>query len=206
MSTGPGYSPSQAPFYSQQPYRPPKRNFPVWAIVLTSCCCCAPLLFVPILAAIFFPAFAQARAYAREANCMSNIKQNAMTILVYSQDYDEHFPPGRNWMTRIDSYFPKGSDRSSLHCPEAAPLQQPDWQTRFGYAYDSRLSSKAMAKIDGPEKTWMLYDSTNLSRDATDPGVSLAYRHIRQANVSMTDGHVTRIRKAGDAGGGNTQE
>jgi len=50
------------------------------------------IAIIAILAAILFPVFAQARSKARQISGLSNIKQVALSILMYSQDYDEKFP------------------------------------------------------------------------------------------------------------------
>jgi prepilin-type N-terminal cleavage/methylation domain-containing protein len=50
------------------------------------------IAIIAILAAILFPVFAQAREKARQASCASNLKQTALGILQYVQDYDEVFP------------------------------------------------------------------------------------------------------------------
>ncbi|MBC8134830.1 MAG: DUF1559 domain-containing protein [Fibrella sp.] len=47
------------------------------------------IAIIAILAAILFPVFAQARAKARSAACLSNTKQIGLALLAYSQDYDE---------------------------------------------------------------------------------------------------------------------
>ncbi|MFA0731595.1 MAG: hypothetical protein LKKZDAJK_002642 [Candidatus Fervidibacter sp.] len=44
---------------------------------------------IAILAAILFPVFSQAREKARQATCLSNLKQLASAVQMYSQDYDE---------------------------------------------------------------------------------------------------------------------
>ncbi len=51
------------------------------------------IAIIAILAAILFPVFAQAREKARQANCLSNVKQINLGILQYLQDYDERFLP-----------------------------------------------------------------------------------------------------------------
>src|SRR5437867_5002374 len=58
------------------------------------------IAIIAILAAILFPVFAQARAKARQTACLSNLKQCAFGLTMYSQDYDEKFlafglPSGR---------------------------------------------------------------------------------------------------------------
>ncbi len=52
------------------------------------------IAIIAILAAILFPVFAQAREKARQASCLSNMKQHGLAILMYSQDYDELMPQG----------------------------------------------------------------------------------------------------------------
>ena len=49
------------------------------------------IAIIAILAAILFPVFAQARASARKASCISNMKQLALAELMYVQDYDEKY-------------------------------------------------------------------------------------------------------------------
>ena len=52
------------------------------------------IAIIAILAAILFPVFAQAREKARQASCMSNLKQIGTAVLMYTQDYDGTFPMG----------------------------------------------------------------------------------------------------------------
>jgi prepilin-type N-terminal cleavage/methylation domain-containing protein/prepilin-type processing-associated H-X9-DG protein len=50
------------------------------------------IAIIAILAAILFPVFSKAREKARQASCISNMKQLALATLMYVQDYDEEFP------------------------------------------------------------------------------------------------------------------
>ena len=50
------------------------------------------IAIIAILAAILFPVFAQAREKARQATCLSNLKQFGLGIMQYVQDYDEQMP------------------------------------------------------------------------------------------------------------------
>lgn len=60
------------------------------------------IAIIAILAAILFPVFAQARAKARQAACLSNMKQVGTALMMYAQDYDEtlagnsYSPPNSN--------------------------------------------------------------------------------------------------------------
>lgn len=47
------------------------------------------IAIIAILAAILMPVFAQAREKARGASCQSNLKQIALALRMYMQDYDE---------------------------------------------------------------------------------------------------------------------
>ncbi len=47
------------------------------------------IAIIAILAAILFPVFSQARTKARQASDISNMKQQGLALMMYSQDYDE---------------------------------------------------------------------------------------------------------------------
>ena len=51
------------------------------------------IAIIAVLAAILFPVFAQAREKARQASCLSNMKQQGLAVMMYAQDYDETLPP-----------------------------------------------------------------------------------------------------------------
>jgi prepilin-type N-terminal cleavage/methylation domain-containing protein/prepilin-type processing-associated H-X9-DG protein len=51
---------------------------------------------IAVLAAIVSPSLAKAREKARQANCLSNLRQMGSAVLMYVQDYDETFPNGIN--------------------------------------------------------------------------------------------------------------
>src|SRR5919202_535371 len=55
------------------------------------------IAIIAILAAILFPVFAQARAKARQASCLSNLKQVGLGLAMYNQDYDETMPSACAW-------------------------------------------------------------------------------------------------------------
>ncbi len=52
------------------------------------------IAIIAILAAILFPVFARAKAKAKQASCLSNVKQQALGVIMYLADYDEMFPMG----------------------------------------------------------------------------------------------------------------
>lgn len=79
------------------------------------------IAIIAILAAILFPVFAQARAKARSTACLSNLKQIGLGIMMYTQDYDEMYPPtdydgtaGRVvWQNLVEPYIKAGVSGTS---------------------------------------------------------------------------------------------
>ena len=77
------------------------------------------IAIIAILAAILFPVFAQAREKARQATCVSNLKQIGTSILMYTQDYDEGYPLGSyvlvgmpaavSWQDLLEPYIKVGA-------------------------------------------------------------------------------------------------
>jgi prepilin-type N-terminal cleavage/methylation domain-containing protein/prepilin-type processing-associated H-X9-DG protein len=61
---------------------------------------------IALLAALLFPAFAGARDRARQATCVSNLKQIGTAAALYIQDYDDRYPlghtPAGDPLTRVD--------------------------------------------------------------------------------------------------------
>jgi prepilin-type N-terminal cleavage/methylation domain-containing protein/prepilin-type processing-associated H-X9-DG protein len=83
------------------------------------------IAIIAILAAILFPVFAQAREKARQASCQSNMKQLALGILMYNQDYDQTFPLGHvegiwensGWALSVQPYI---KNFGVFRCPSDA--------------------------------------------------------------------------------------
>ncbi|HEY3269500.1 MAG TPA: prepilin-type N-terminal cleavage/methylation domain-containing protein [Armatimonadota bacterium] len=63
------------------------------------------IAIIAILAAILFPVFARARDRASATTCLSNEKQIGLALVQYASDYDDCFPPERNWSTTPYTYW-----------------------------------------------------------------------------------------------------
>ena len=50
------------------------------------------IAIIAILAAILFPVFARAKAKARQITCLSNVKQIAVSVMMYMSDWDDIYP------------------------------------------------------------------------------------------------------------------
>ena len=93
---------------------------------------------IAILAALLFPVFAQVRDKARQAACLSNLKQVGSALYMYIEDYDERMPYcydyGRAWVwvgwgTQLFAGDPKeaqeGITRSTPTNTYLGPEQKP---------------------------------------------------------------------------------
>jgi prepilin-type N-terminal cleavage/methylation domain-containing protein len=65
------------------------------------------IAIIAILAAILFPVFSQAREKARQAYCLSNMRQQSLAYAQYVQDYDEVIPFGFCLATWIQTRSPR---------------------------------------------------------------------------------------------------
>jgi prepilin-type N-terminal cleavage/methylation domain-containing protein/prepilin-type processing-associated H-X9-DG protein len=81
----------------------PRRGFTLIELLVV-------IAIIAILAAILFPVFAQARAKARQATCVSNLKQLGNAMLMYVQDYDETFPFVPGARASVDARVDWGKD------------------------------------------------------------------------------------------------
>jgi prepilin-type N-terminal cleavage/methylation domain-containing protein/prepilin-type processing-associated H-X9-DG protein len=83
------------------------------------------IAIIAILAAILFPVFAQAREKARQTNCLSNMKQIALGVMMYAQDYDEQYPLGSyllgtmtaavTWQDLVEPYVKSGAGATNVN-------------------------------------------------------------------------------------------
>ena len=120
------------------------------------------IAIIAILAAILFPVFAQAREAARKTACLSNGKQMALGMSMYSQDYDEMLPRGwtstggpnngaRDWKDDIQPYV---KNKPVFNCPSRI-MQYP------GYGYNVYLATgtgAALAQIQWVSKQILVAD------------------------------------------------
>lgn len=91
------------------------------------------IAIIAILAAILFPVFAQAREKARQASCLSNLKQIGNAMLMYSQDYEESLFPYR--LNSIPSGTPLNPYASDTSGNVGASAKLPIFYNQILYPY-----------------------------------------------------------------------
>ncbi len=135
------------------------------------------IAIIAILAAILFPVFARARAKARQASCLSNVKQMGLALLQYNQDYDER------WLTSyVVPGMPQGSQGTNVCwwrfplypytknwgvyvCPDglrdAANAADSRNQFHFNYGYNSSLHARRDGDIRYPAELMAFGDASH---------------------------------------------
>ncbi|MEN6546711.1 MAG: DUF1559 domain-containing protein [Armatimonadia bacterium] len=176
------------------------------------------IAIIAILAAILFPVFAKAREKARQSSCLSNVKQLALGVLQYCQDYDEKTPrsdcigldAGVNWDISVMPYI---KNYQVMQCPSeptichiapgintcggswvGPPAWVPDHYVSYGYNLQAQQIS--IGTIQLPAETLMLMEASN---PWTQVGPRPPYnyvdwsarkqRHNDGANLALFDGH-----------------
>jgi prepilin-type N-terminal cleavage/methylation domain-containing protein/prepilin-type processing-associated H-X9-DG protein len=121
------------------------------------------IAIIAILAAILFPVFAQARDKARGIACLSNMKQIALAITMYQQDYDESIPLGNqeyagevynydiSWIKAVQPYI---KNQQLMVCPngayDAGTDGKPDSDPTHSGAAGAETVASQYTTIGGP--------------------------------------------------------
>ena len=87
------------------------------------------IAIIAILAAILFPVFAQAREKARQASCLSNLKQIATAHILYKDDYDETYVRACAGKATYNAY---GYESTT---DDAYPCHHFTWNCQWGGTY-----------------------------------------------------------------------
>jgi prepilin-type N-terminal cleavage/methylation domain-containing protein/prepilin-type processing-associated H-X9-DG protein len=143
------------------------------------------IAIIAILAAILFPVFAQAREKARQATCLSNLKQLGTAQMMYTQDYDETFPKAYHalpdgsdyaWYLLVQPYtkntavFRCPSDRNPMKIGQflssALRKQIADFGVSIICNYDvmppTDLQSTRLADLEAPAQLISLVDMRDI--------------------------------------------
>ncbi|MCS7309035.1 MAG: hypothetical protein NZ741_02325 [Armatimonadetes bacterium] len=128
---------------------------------------------------LFLPAIRSARTVSQQRRCMQNLKALGMAVLLYTEDWDERYPPAHVW---CDSIRPYARSPEDFRCPAARHLQS-------GYAMNDQLDSLKVEDLVTPSETVMLFDSTGGWNQAGGKE-QVARRHGETANFAFADGHV----------------
>jgi prepilin-type processing-associated H-X9-DG protein len=125
----------------------------------------------------------------------SRLKADTTALSLYANDYDETLPLQGQWMDEVTPYLKQQSDFQS----PAVELVNPN---AYGYAMETTIAGRVLTAFASPDTQVALFDSTDLSRNATDPTTTLPNppRYGSNNTIVFLDGHVqgtpyTRMRK-----------
>ncbi|MGC4045825.1 MAG: hypothetical protein QM758_18705 [Armatimonas sp.] len=110
---------------------------------------------------------------ARQSQCFSNVKKLSAAMLMYAQDYDDHFPPAGQWNTLLQHY-----QKETLRCPDAV--------TSNGYGMNKALGKTSCQGVEFPVDTVLLFESEVLAGGPSDQAPT---RHGGGTTVGFVDGH-----------------
>lgn len=98
------------------------------------------IAIIAILAAILFPVFAQAKVAAKKTTSVSNLKQQNLSLLMYSADYDDMYPHNDDCVpnSSLDPTYnnianPTATDLTN-HCSSGSTLGGYSWRVNH-YAW-----------------------------------------------------------------------
>ena len=101
------------------------------------------LLFAPIMAAMLLPALAKAKQKASSIQCMNNLKQLSLGVIMYANDNKDQFPTGTTW---CDLIMPYEKATQPFICPQGKPGQ------RSHYAFNAKLVGRATERCPGSRR------------------------------------------------------
>ena len=147
------------------------------------------LLLAPIPAAMLLPALAKAKQKATGIQCMNNVKQLNLGLMMYANDNKDVFPSGTAWCDTLTPYL--GGSTGVFVCPQGAASR------RSHYAVNARLAGHSIKDIQAPAQTVLVFEidgGWNVSGGRELLPVKA--RHAGAYVVGFADGHAEMVRPA----------
>jgi|CXWL01.1.fsa_nt_gi type II secretory pathway pseudopilin PulG len=171
---------------------PPKKNNTLLYVILAVCaggiCICGP-----IMAAILFPVFAQAKLAAQKTATVTNAKQHALGLIMYAADWGDHLPHD-NWCDSSSEYNVNAQNRFS------SKILQKGEETRYDFALTATLLAKSLQAVEDTRISIMTFESKNNEKNQVGgpellpkPGRYFMSNGNRGSCASFADGHVKFI-------------
>jgi len=177
------------------------------------------IAIIAILAAILFPVFARAREKARQASCLSNLKQLGLADQMYAQDYDERLVrrnSGANcnaasrtnglaphalypYVKNVQMYICPSRTTPAGFCSNCSTASLA-LMARSSYNVNCRRGDPAMGDLRRPAELFALGDSYGgnywrANNDYVGCDCGVLDMHNDGINVAFCDGHAKWLKK-----------
>jgi prepilin-type processing-associated H-X9-DG protein len=133
--------------------------------------------------AMLLPALSKAKAKAQSIQCMSNVKQLELALMMYANDNKEEFPSGDKWCEALKPYL--STNTNVFICLQGAPGR------RCHYALNSQVAGHSTKDIQSPATTVLIFECDggwNVSGGREL--LPASPRHGGAYVVGFADGHV----------------
>jgi len=138
------------------------------------------LFMIAVLAAILFPVFSRARYAAMQESCHYNIKALGTAVDLYSNDWDNAYPPASKWCDSLGAYV---KDPMWYKCPAVQNL-------RCGFGFNSNLTKQSQAPVP---YLVLLYEADGGWNASGGPEAMITQpRHLGRS-ILFIDNHVSRL-------------
>ena len=143
---------------------------------------------IPMMAAMLLPALAQAKSKALSINCMNNVKQLTLGVVMYADANGGQCPPANTW---CDAILKNVGSQKVFLCPSASP------GSRCSYAFNEKLGGLPITKITRPAQTVMIFEADGGWNASGDRELMpRTPRHAQRLIVGFADGHVEVMSKS----------
>ena len=174
------------------------------------------IAIIAILASLLLPALARAKEKARNVQCLNNLKQCGMAVLMYAHDFEGRFlitgsPAESNTWARLVYTNGYQTVLDVFLCPSYQPTEFDRWMLTYGVRTDPPtnymvrfgpvLKALLIDQIESPADYLHLADTTSQGQNGARARQFYAFRavgnpsqvharHDRRANGFYIDGHV----------------
>ncbi len=145
--------------------------------------------------ALLFVTAGSELSQATRSACLSHVKELTQASNLYAEDSDGRLPPAAGWADNLVHW--SAEEAHGYGCPAMKwPGEEQDRPPFYGYAMNRFLSAAQTKTLVEPEKMHLIYDSSNLARNANEylPAFPQPPRHHGAIVIAFADGHAKALK------------